>query len=41
MIELIIEPVTLETCPRCNRDWDLFHILDWDNTENILRCEGE
>ena len=40
MIELIIEPLTLETCPRCNRDWDLFHTLDWNHI-NILRCEGE
>ena len=30
-----------DTCPQCNQDWDLFHTLDWNNTENYLKCEGE
>lgn len=41
MIELIIEPVTVDICPQCHQDWDLFHTLDWNNTENYLKCEGE
>lgn len=39
MIELTIEPVTLDTCALCGNVWSR-HEIDWDHI-NILKCEGE
>ena len=39
MRTITLEKNNVDNCPRCSRNWDLYHVIDWDNLEDIFVCQ--
>lgn len=38
MRTITLEKTNIDNCPKCSRNWDLYHVIDWDN-QDIFKCQ--